>query len=152
MKRVVSALLGLAVFAALLIVTTSSKHIVQPVYAHSGCSDATLKGNYGLTFSGFTVPGQNNKAKEVPFAGEGVFTFDGAGNLSGVYNGSQNGQVLTAVPYSATYIVNSDCTGTVTGAPGGNADGAFVIVSGGAEIFFTQADPGGTWNADLKKQ
>ena len=49
-------------------------------------------------------------------------------------------------------IVNSDCTGTLIGAPGGNADGMFVIVSGGAEVFGTQTDPGGTWNADLKKQ
>jgi hypothetical protein len=152
MKRIVSTLLGLAVLAALGVVTTTSKHIVQPVYARSGCTDKTVKGNYGLTFSGFTVPGQNPKAKEVPFAGEGLFTFDGAGNVSGVYNGSQNGQVFTAVPYSATYIVNSDYTGTVIGAPGGNADGTFVIVSGGAEVFFTQTDPGGTWNADLKKQ
>ncbi len=152
MKRIVSVLSGLAVLAALAIVTTTSNHIVRPVHAASGCSDATVNGSYGLTFSGFTVPGRNNKAKEVPFVGEGLFTFDGAGNLSGTYNGSQNGEIFTASPYSATYIVNSDCTGTVTGAPGGNADGAFVIVSGGSEIFFTQTDPGGTWNADLKKQ
>ncbi len=152
MKRIVSVLSGLAVLAALAIVTTTSNHIVRPVHAASGCSDATVNGSYGLTFSGFTVPGRNNKAKEVPFVGEGLFTFDGAGNLSGTYNGSQNGEIFTASPYSATYIVNSDCTGTVTGAPGGNADGAIVIVSGGSEIFFTQTDPGGTWNADLKKQ
>ena len=152
MKRIVSALLGLAVVAALVIATTTAKHIVQPVYAGSGCTDKTVKGNYGLTFSGFTVPGQNPNAKEVPFAGEGLFTFDGAGNLSGVYNNSQNGKVFLANTYSATYIVNSDCTGSVIGAPGGNSDGAFVVVSGGAEIFFTQTDPGGTWNADLKKQ
>ncbi len=152
MKRIVSALLALAVLAALAIVTTTSKNIVRPVYARSGCTDATLKGNYGMTFSGFTVPGQNPKAKEVPFVGEGLFTFDGAGNISGVYNGSQNGEVFTDATYNATYTVNSDCTGTATGAPGGNADAAFVIVSGGAEVFVTQTDPGGTWNADLKKQ
>jgi len=152
MKRIVSALMGLAVLAALAIVTTTSKQIVRPVYAASGCSDTTVAGSYGLTFSGFTVPGRNNKAKEVPFMGEGLFTFDGAGNLSGTYNGSQNGEIFTNSPYNATYTVTSDCTGTITGAPGGNADGAFVIVSGGAEIFFTQTDPGGTWNADLKKQ
>ena len=152
MNPILSASLALAVLAALAIVTTTSKNVVQPLYAGSGCTDKTLKGNYGLTFSGFTVPGQNNKAKEVPFAGEGLFTSDGEGNLSGLYNNSLNGEVSTNVPYNATYIVNSDCTGTVTGAPGGNADGAFVIVSGGAEIFFTQTDAGGTWNADMKKQ
>lgn len=152
MKRIVSALLGLAVLATLGIVTNTSKDIVQPVFAGSGCTDKTVKGTYGVIFSGFTAPSQNPKAKEVPFGGEGVFTFDGAGNFSGVYNLSQNGEVFLNNPYNATYIVNSDCTGTVIGAPGGNADGAFVIVSGGAEIFFTQTDPGGTWNADLKKQ
>jgi len=151
MKRIVIPL-ALAVLVALAIVTTTSKHIVRPVYARSGCTNATLKGNYGLTFSGFNVPGQNPNAKEVPFVGEGLFTSDGAGNISGVYNGSQNGQIFTNATYNATYVVNPDCTGTATGAPGGNADGAFVIVSGGAEIFLTQTDPGGTWNADLKRQ
>jgi len=151
MKRIVMPS-ALAVLAALAIVTTTSKNVVQPVYAGSGCTDKTLKGNYGMTFSGFTVPGQNPKAKEVPFVGEGLLTFDGAGNISGVYNGSQNGEVFTDATYNATYIVNPDCTGTATGAPGGNADVAFVIVSRGAEVFVTQTDPGGTWNADLKRQ
>ena len=46
MKRVVSGLLALAVFALPGIVVSTSKRIVRPVYAQSGCSLATLSGNY----------------------------------------------------------------------------------------------------------
>ena len=157
MKRIVSALIGLAVLAALAIVTTTSNHIVRPAYAASGCSDATVNGNYGLTFSGFTVPGRNNKAKEVPFVGEGLFTFDGAGNLSGTYNGSQNGQIFTNSPYNATYTVNSDCTGTleldeVVAGGGGDVLHANVVISAaGREINFIQTDVGTVTAFTLKK-
>jgi hypothetical protein len=52
MKRIVSALLALAVLAALVIVATTSKHGVRAVHAQSGCTNATLTGNYGCFFSG----------------------------------------------------------------------------------------------------
>lgn len=120
--------------------------------APTGCNNATLTGNYGFTFSGFSAPAHSTKGNETPFAGEGVGTFDGAGNVSATYNNSANGGIYTNNPYAATYSVNSDCSGTVSGAPGGNADGASVIVSDGAEVFFMQTDAGGTWTADFKKQ
>jgi len=151
MQRIVVPLLALAVLVALAIVTTTSKHIVQPVYAGSGCTDKTLKGTYGFVFSGFTVPGQNTKAKEIPFAGNGTFTFDGAGNVSGVFNASENGQISLNNTYTAAYAVNPDCTGSVI-STNGNANGSLVVVSGGAEVLVLDVDAGNTWTADMKKQ
>ena len=143
--------LASAVLAALAIATTTSNHIVQPVYAKSGCSDATLKGNYGFVFSGFTVPGQNAKAKEIPFAGTGAGTFDGTGNFSATANISQNGVIYPNFPYTAAYVVTSDCTGSMISTDG-NANLSLVVVSGGAEVLALDVDAGNTWTMDLKKQ
>ncbi len=161
MKRIVSGLLALAVLAAVVIATTTSKHGVRAVYAQSGCSVATLTGNYGFTFSGFqlqTGGGTTGHGKSVPFYGEGLGTFDGAGNVSATFAYSQNGALPgdsyvanTNVPYTATYTVNPDCTGLVTGTPG-NDNLAFVIVSGGAEILATDISPTDTLALDFKKQ
>ncbi len=139
MKRILSALLTLATAAAL----------VPAV--HAQCTNASLTGNYGLTFSGFNND-KGKKGNEVPFAGVGLGTFDGAGNVSASFTFSDYGVIGTS-PYTGTYTVNSDCTGTVTATPGsGNANLSFVIVSGGAEVFAVNTLPGGTWTADFKKQ
>ena len=139
MKRIVSALLGVAVLAALMIVTTTSAHA-------QSCNNASLTGNYGFTFSGFNAPGHGL----IPFAGEGLMTSDGAGNASATFNFSEDGHIVKNNPYTATYTVNSDCTGTMTSTDG-NADMSFVIVSGGAEVLFMCIDNGNTWILDAKK-
>jgi len=147
MRRIIGALMVLAVVAALMIVTSTSKHGVRRVYAGSGCSIATLKGNYGALFNGFSV--DNNTS--VPFYGEGLLTFDGAGNLSGTLNFSIAGQPTLNGPYTATYTVNSDCTGSANGTAGSDSL-AFVILDRGTEIFATDVSAPDTLNADLKKQ
>jgi len=153
MKRIVSALLTLAVLAALVIVAATSKHTVRPVYAQSGCNVATLTGNYGFTFSGFSAhPPQYRGSNVFPFSGEGLGIFDGGGNFSATFASSLNGASNTGNPYTATYTVNSDCTGLLTAAPGSGGDNfAFVIVGGGAEILATDLS-GATLSLDLKKQ
>ena len=153
MKRILKASLTLTVFAALVIVATTSKRIVGAVYAQTGCSVATLTGNYGFTFSGFTNhPPQFRGSNVFPFYGEGLGTFDGGGNFSATYASSFNGASSTGNPYTATYTVNSDCTGLFTAAPGSGGDNfAFVIVGGGAEILATDLS-GSSLSLDLKKQ
>jgi hypothetical protein len=59
MKRIVSALSGLVVLAAIGVATTTSNHGIRSVHAQSGCSLATLKGNYGLLYSGFSAQRTN---------------------------------------------------------------------------------------------
>ncbi|HXM97949.1 MAG TPA: hypothetical protein VN982_05690 [Candidatus Dormibacteraeota bacterium] len=147
MKRIAGALLALAALVVLLVVTTTSKHGVRAVYAESGCNVSTLKGNYGLTLSGFLV--DNNTSQ--PFYGEGLVTFDGAGKLSGTLNFSLNGVPTLNNPYTATYTVNPDCTGLANGTMGSDSL-AFVILDHGAEILATDISAPDTLNADFKKQ
>lgn len=150
MKRIVSVLLALAVLAVLPILSTTSKHGVQAVYAQSGCSAATLKGNYAFTFNGFVV---NNNTSQ-PFYGEGLGTFDAsAGNFSATFVSSFNGASSTGNPYTATYTVNSDCTGLLAATPGSGGDSfAFVILDDGAEVFATDISAPTTLNVHFKKQ
>src|SRR5262249_35871614 len=122
MKRITMAraLAALAVLATLAMVTTTSKHTVSSVYASTstGCTAATLKGNYGFTFSGFSShPPQFNGSGVLPFSGEGLGKFDGVGNagtsFSATYAATLNTASSTDNPYSASYTVNPDCTGSL---------------------------------------
>jgi hypothetical protein len=118
---------------------------VVPAANAQQCTNATLTGSSGFTFSGFT----KDHGRTVPFAGNGISTADGAGNLSGMVTASVNGSIET-FPYTATYVVNPDCTGTLTSTSGG-ANFSFVIVNGGKEVLAVDIDPGGTWTLDAKK-
>jgi len=154
MKRIVTALLTLAVLAAIVIATTTSKHFVRAVYADNGCSNSTLTGNYGFSFSGFTTKTKSANSKLVPFYGEGLFTFDGMGSASATYTYSINGGGgVPNNPYTANYTVSTDCTGSMTANPPSIGDDfAFVIVSGGAEVLATDTSAPDTLNLDFKKQ
>ena len=105
----------LAVLTLLLVLS------VIPASANSdGCSNATLKGDYGFTISGFHP---NPDGTTSPLKGVAITHFDGAGNLTqrdfvvtaGVPNRA-NGDSQTGFHFSAgetgTYTVNADCTGT----------------------------------------
>jgi hypothetical protein len=117
---------------------------------HAQCTNATLTGNYGFTFSGFLAPGHGTKGDEKPFAGAGLATADGAGNFSATFSSSFNGGISTNNFYTASYTVNSDCTGSMTSTNGG-ANFTFVIVSSGAELLAVDIDAGQTWTLDGKK-
>src|SRR5215831_17398234 len=75
-----------------------------------------LMGSYGFT-AGAPYTGANNSG---PIALVGVITFDGAGNLTGsetVVQPDQSPNATTVqsqkVPFTGTYTVNSDGTGTL---------------------------------------
>jgi hypothetical protein len=116
-----------------------------PVANAQQCSAATLAGSSGFTFSGFV----KDHGRNVPFAGTGISTSDGAGNISATITASENGDIET-FPYTGTYVVNPDCTGSVMSTSGG-ANFSFVIVGRGKEVFGVATDPGSTWTIDLKK-
>jgi hypothetical protein len=86
MKRILSTFLALAVSATLVVIATSWKHSVTAVHAQGGCSNATLTGNYALIYSGANAPGHSVTGKNTfGNAAVGVFTFDGAGNVTASY-------------------------------------------------------------------
>jgi hypothetical protein len=153
MRRIIGVSMALALAAALLVLFPTSKHGVPVVYAQSGCSLATLSGNYAFVYTGDGAPGHSVRAQNIiPGAAVGVFTFDGTGDATASYTVVFNGQTSgTSVPDSGTYTLNSDCTGTLTDTTIG-IHFNIATASGGAEIFGIQTDPGNTDTFDAKKQ
>jgi hypothetical protein len=70
------------------------------------CSKKTLKGTYLFAYEGFEI----RNGDKVPFAVAGIEERDGKGKVEGVY--SANGSSTHCEPFSGTYDVNKDCTGT----------------------------------------
>jgi hypothetical protein len=102
---------------------------------NKGCSNATLKGTFVHTASGFeTAP----PAIAGPLVGVGTDTFDGNGNVATTATISLNGNIFP-LKTTGTYSVNPDCTGTYT-LPGTRL--VFVIANSGNEIHAICIDPG----------
>jgi len=93
------------------------------VPADDGCSNATLRGSYGLEASGTIASG--------PLAGPtalvGVLTYDGFGQASGTITQRVTTATgpATRIPLAGTYIVNADCTAE---------DTVFNLVSGTSSV------------------
>ena len=99
------------------------------------CSDATLRGEYGVVVSGVRAIGPN--ATE-PFVAVGVRVFDGHGGFTDT--ASFHGAVLPPIRgghLEGTYRVNADCTGASSfqpPAPFPTIDSDFVILDNGRAI------------------
>ncbi|MEH2322136.1 MAG: hypothetical protein V7K32_00745 [Nostoc sp.] len=134
-----------AFFTTLIIGTVSaltiSGAISQKVNAQAApsCNNATIKGSYGIKFTG-TFPGK-------PIAEVGFYKFNGTGNFQGTVTQSTNGTVSTNTEVSGLYSVKQDCTVLIFGD--GSLSG--IIVDGGKEIFIIQTDPGSLITATFKK-
>jgi hypothetical protein len=119
MKRKISSTILVVLLIALFIILGNGRKVP----AKSGCSNSSLQGSYGLHATG-TTPGG-------PFAAVGVFSFDGAGNLTGTLfqrvTGSTSVETLTG-----NYTVSPDCTvSDIWNFPGGSSSHESVIVDGG---------------------
>jgi hypothetical protein len=100
------------------------------------CSNASIKGAYGLSCEG-TVVGVG------PIAVIGVFTADGKGNGSEVETISFNGAISQGAIFTVTYSVNADCTGSfVSTGLGSVFHNDFVIDANKKEIRLISTDPG----------
>jgi hypothetical protein len=100
-----------------------------------GCTNRTLRGDYGILVSGIRGAGPGITEQ---FVGTALRTYDGNGGFSQVDN--SHGQLTGArrdVPATGTYEVNADCTGTslifFPGAPF-PVETAFVIVDRGEQV------------------
>ena len=74
------------------------------------CSLATLRGTYIYAYEGFNI--ENGQQIPVAFAGQEVYYGDGT--MTGVYSASTGGTISQDIPYTGTYTVKRDCTGTLT--------------------------------------
>jgi hypothetical protein len=91
-----------------------------PAGAHAACSTSleSLNGWYGML-----VSGTNDSDGSLKYLA-GAVLFDGAGNVSGsnIYSGSGTRSALTG-----TYVLNSDCSITITLSIGGGATQAYSV-------------------------
>jgi hypothetical protein len=119
---------------------------------HRECSNASLQGSFGFTNTG------TNIALPPPLAGPiaqiGRQTFDGRGNTHGTGTLSANGNILR-VTVQGTYVVNPDCTGSLTlfvSPFGSTVNVEIVIDDDGAEVRALVTDPGAIESLVFKKQ
>ena len=154
MKQIIFALATvLVVFVA--IFTVLAFRPVPEVKAHQGCSNATLRGTYGLTALGF----YGSSSPWSPSSVVGQVTFDGDGYFSGSLSLVGGGHIYGAEPFSdVTYTVTSACAITT-----GEIDlqgtevtlnGTVVDAIGGSEVITDMEAPSAhttTLTVDMKK-
>ena len=101
------------------------------------CSVATLKGTYLFAQNGVEIKGNDQR----PFALAGYDVFDGQGEVKGVDSGNFNGEVFRKDPFTGTYTVKANCTGTVTFRDGDAIHGDIFIAPDGSKFAFVRTDP-----------
>jgi len=124
----------LAVASILAFATTSGQAQASPdshsasMHGHdhvARCSDSDIRGTYRLVTNG------TNVAAGRLSAAVGIFVADGAGNLAGNVTTSDNGAIFRG-SFTGTYVVNSDCTGSVE-IPGGSFTQADAVIDPGGD-------------------
>ena len=106
----------------------------------AGCTNASLSGAYG-----YLLPGSlTEQGSLVPYADMGGWTADGKGNISGSGTQSFAGTIQQGTGLSGTYIVNTDCTGSVSLTYGsiGSFHFNLVVLNNGARASLVQTDQG----------
>ena len=102
------------------------------------CSKATLKGTYLFAQNGVEIKGNDQR----PFAIAGYDVFDGNGEVKGLASGNSNGEVFRKEPFTGTYTVKANCTGTVTFTGGAAASqGDIFVAPDGSKFAFVRTDP-----------
>lgn len=87
------------------------------------CSNATVAGKWGYTYTGTVLIPTPTGTLPVPVAAVGKFTLDADGNLSGTQTRS-NGGASAEETITAKVTVNADCAGT----------GAFTVYQSGLPV------------------
>ena len=101
----------------------------------SECGTATLKGAY--------MSEQRGDLNGLPLTQVNRIVADGQGGFTGSGTVVVDGVVTTIPLITATYTVNSDCTGTLTSVPAGLTQN-FVVKEDGSQVFFVvTAHPAG---------
>jgi hypothetical protein len=118
-----------SILAMLLLGLIISLGTVRKVPAKAGCSNASLQGSYGLHATG-TLGGD-------PIAAVGVFTFDGAGSLTGNLFFRTPAGTLHLLP-TGTYTVSSDCT--VSDTWGGSGHESVIVDDGKGYLILNTTD------------
>ena len=112
------------------------------------CSVATLFGEY--LFTGRADAPAYAHTAGLPSVFAGVFTFNGEGEMSGVSSQSRGGVTFSRRNVSATYILDSNCMGTITFSGGERFD--IFIARDGGEGNFIRVDEGSIATRTIRRQ
>jgi hypothetical protein len=132
-------ILVVVVGAAALLTSVGAGYAKDEDTSRAKCSEATLEGTYLFAQNGVEIKGNSDQR---PFAIAGYDVFDGNGEVKGVSSGNFNGEVFRKDPFTGTYTVKANCTGTVTFRGGGAAtQGDIFIAPDGSKFAFVRTDP-----------
>jgi hypothetical protein len=138
MKRYVAALLVVLGVVGVVAVLAVGTGFAKDENAEARCSEATLDGMYLFAFDGSITEGED----QGPFAVAGYQVFDGDGKSKGVSSFSVNGKITENQPFSSTYEVKADCTGTQVVEAAITTHYDLFIAPDGSMYTFVQTDPG----------
>lgn len=111
------------------------------------CRGGFINGTYGAHITGtFLTP------SPVPLASVGLYTFNEAKEVSGTATTSFGGMTTTS-PFTGSYVLNGDCTGTMNITQDGfTIVTNIVLVDEGNEILAIETNPGAVATGVLKRR
>jgi hypothetical protein len=140
MKRYLAALLMvLGLLGVVGVLAVGAGYAKDENAARAKCSEATLDGTYLFAQNGIEIKGNDQR----PFAVAGYDVFDGNGKVRGVSSGNFGGEVFRKDPFTGTYSVKANCTGTVTFTDGAATQGDVFIAPDGSMFAFVRTNPEG---------
>jgi hypothetical protein len=144
-KHVGIALLFVVIFAL------GAKASDDSFHSERSCDTRTLFGSYGIATTGFIV----SAGPVGPVGDVGVISFDGNGAVSQTTTVSLNGSITQSRTSTGTYMVNSDCTGSLAVTlppPAHLSESNFVIVDNGKELRLINTGNGRVLVGNARKQ
>ena len=123
--------------------TATFKKVVTAQENRFSCTNAALKGLYGVQGTGFRLTPEGSY---IPFGATNMRNFDGNGNYSGTGTTNVSG-AFANTNITGTYIVNPDCTVELNDATTSqegvvrNFSQFGTIVDSGREILTLQTSP-----------
>ena len=138
MKRYVAALLMVLGFLGVVgVLAVGAGYAKDENADRAKCSEATLDGTYLFAQNGVEIKGNDQR----PFALAGYDVFDGNGKVRGVSSGNFGGEVFRKDPFTGTYTVKANCTGTVTFKDGAATQGDVFVAPDGSMFAFVRTNP-----------
>lgn len=130
------------------LVQTDANHTQSSIAVAEGtatCTDLGVKHTYSVEVTG-TITGVGAVVTV------GQLTLNGTGKITGKANVSAGGTILTGLPVTGTYAINSNCTGTATFTAQGQAPANvnLVIVNGAKQVLMIETDASTTVNGQLQ--
>ena len=130
------ALILLVVVGVAVLTTVGVGYAKDENASRAKCSEATLDGTYLFAEDGVLLTGND----QVPFALAGYQVYNGNGKVRGVQSGNFGGEVFRKDPFTGTYTVKANCTGTVTFRDGDAIHGDIFIAPDGSKFAFVRTD------------